>query len=51
MGLGNAVWKQFSTHKKITKSEAEKVLDALAEAFKRLKSQKRGCSGNFKDSH
>jgi predicted nucleic acid-binding protein len=38
--LGNAVWKQFSIHKKITKSEAEKVLDTLTEAFKRLKKPK-----------
>jgi uncharacterized lipoprotein YehR (DUF1307 family) len=34
--LGNAVWKQVNVHKKITESEAEKVLDSLADAFKRL---------------
>jgi predicted nucleic acid-binding protein len=38
--LGNAVWKQVNVHKKITKTEAEKVLDSLAEAFKRLKKPK-----------
>jgi predicted nucleic acid-binding protein len=38
--LGNAVWKQVNIHKKITKTEAEKVLDSLAEAFKRLKKPK-----------
>jgi predicted nucleic acid-binding protein len=38
--LGNAVWKQVNIHKKITTNEAEKVLDSLMEAFKRLKKPK-----------
>ncbi|MEM2960923.1 MAG: type II toxin-antitoxin system VapC family toxin [Candidatus Bathyarchaeia archaeon] len=38
--LGNAVWKQVNVYKKMTTSEARKVLDSIAEAFRRLKKPK-----------
>ncbi|MCX8182732.1 MAG: type II toxin-antitoxin system VapC family toxin [Candidatus Methanomethyliaceae archaeon] len=35
--LGNAVWKQVNLYRKISKTDAEKVLESLYEVFRNLK--------------